>query len=308
MKILSHLKSGALRSVKSWKGILIIWFLIFVMIGILAASAKSGLKSMIGSSMITELLRDTVNADVLTDLKEGLSVLIASVTKGFILLILFTFIANAFFSGGLFNILSKKCSRKSLSCFLSGGASNFWSVLVINLIVSLIFIAVASIIGGILALIVSKSGGGNPEPGAMSKAIRFSIIIVALLLPVLLLVADYARAWLIGNDSKKPFSAIGAGFVMTFKKCVLSYLVMIILIIIQAGFGVLVVSKLMGSKPSTGGGVFLLFLISQILFIIRLFLRTWRYGSVTSLLEETQTTAVSQGQSEPVAEPLSDQV
>ncbi len=308
MKILSHLKIGALSSVKSWKGIIFIWFLIFVMIGILAASAKSGMKSMIGSSMITELLKDTLNVDVLADLNEKISVLLASLTKGFILLIMFSFLANAFFSGGLFNILSRKCKRKSLSCFLSGGASNFWSVLVINLIVSLIFIAVISIIGIIPAFIVSKSGSGNPEPGAMSRSIRISMIIMALLIPVLLLVADYARAWLTVNDSKKPFKAIGTGFAMTFRKFASSYPAMIILILIQSAFGWLVISKLIGSKPSTGGGVFLLFLISQVLFIIRLFLRAWRYGTVISMMEETPTTEASQDRSEPVAVPLSDQV
>ena len=177
-----------------------------------------------------------------------------------------------------------------------------------DLIVSLIFIAAISIIGVIPALIVSKSGSGNPVPGAMSKSIRISLIIMALLIPVLLLVVDYARAWLTGNDSKKPFKAIGAGFALTFRKFLLSYPVMMILIIIQAGFGWIVVSKLLGSKPSTGGGVFLLFLISQVLFIIRLFLRAWRYGSVTSMLEDSKATEASQDQSEPVAVPLSDQV
>ena len=306
MKILSHLKSGALRSLKTWKSILIIWFIFFVLIGIIAASAKSGLKSMIGSSMITELLEDTINADVIADLRDGLSVLVTSVTKGFFLLIMVTFIANAFFSGGLFNILRKECSRKSLICFFKGGVSNFRAVLVINIIVSLIFIAVVSIIGGIPAMIASKSGSGNPEPGTLGKTIRISMVIVALLLPVLLLVADYARAWLTGNDSKKPFSAIGKGFTMTFKTFVLSYPVMMILIITQALFGFVAVSKLIGATPSGGGGVFLLFLISQLLFIIRLFLRTWRYGSITSMLEGTAATMVAQDQSEQVAEPLLD--
>ena len=307
MKILLHLKSGAVSSFKSWKGILIIWLVTFVMIGIIAASAKSGLKSMIGSSMITELLRDSVNADVLTDLRDGLMVLLPSVTKGLGLLILITFITNAFFSAGLFNILGKKCSSKSLSCFLSGGASNFWSVLVINLIVTMIFIVIALLVGGIPALIVSKSGSGNPEPGALGRTIRMSFILMALLLPFVLLIADYARAWQTGNNPKKPFRAIGVGFAMTFGKFSISYPVMLILIIIQSVFGVFIVSKLLGSKPLTGGGVFLLFLVSQIFFIIKLFLRAWRYGSVTSMLE-TETIKVSPGQSEQVAEPLSDQV
>jgi hypothetical protein len=38
-------------------------------------------------------------------------------------------------------------------------------------------------------------------------------------------------------------------------------------------------------KPDTGTGIFLMFLLSQIMFIVKIYLRTWRYGIITSKFE-----------------------
>lgn len=41
-----------------------------------------------------------------------------------------------------------------------------------------------------------------------------------------------------------------------------------------------------GIRPFTGGGILLLFILSQLLFFIKVMLKAWRYGSVTSLMEQ----------------------
>lgn len=55
--------------------------------------------------------------------------------------------------------------------------------------------------------------------------------------------------------------------------------------IIQILYGWLVLNIISGIKPVTGGGVFLLFILSQLLFIIKILLKGWRYGSITKLME-----------------------
>jgi hypothetical protein len=285
MKILTHIKSGALRSVKASKGVLIIWSLSLLLISLVSLPLKSGFKSMVGSSMITELLTHGFNADVFMDMKEGLISLIPVLTTGFLLILLFNFLLNAFFTGGLFTILSSKNTKHTLSDFFAGGASNFWSVLIINIITTLIILLSGSVIGGIPLAIVS-SGPGSPEPGAIGKIVRIAVIIMALLLPILLLVADFSRAWQVTHNEKKPFKAIGFGFSMTYRTILLSFPIMLLLVLVQFGFGALVMSKLLASKPVTGGGVLLLFIGSQLLFIFRISLRVWRYGCVTSVMEE----------------------
>ena len=284
MNILSHLKSGAWRSVKAWRGIIIIWFLSLLLLSLMALPMKSGFKSLIGSSMITELLADNFNADVFIDLKAGLLSLLPALASGFLLVFLVTFLMNAFFTGGLFAILSSNNSRQTASHFFEAGASNFLSVLVIVLITDLIILVTALIIGGIPVAILSASG--SPEPGVTRKVIRIAIIVFALILPLLILAADFARAWQVVNEKNKPYKAIGFGFSTTFGTFIKSYPVMVILMLIQSGFGALVMTKLLSAKPVTGGGVFLFFIGSQILFLIRIMLRAWRYGSVTSLMED----------------------
>lgn len=292
MKILTHLKSGAVRSLKAWKGVLVIWLLILFLISLLALPVKSGFKSMLGSSMVTELLAETINIDVITDLTTGIGAMLPVLTIGFFLVLLFGFFLNVFVTGGLFSILDGKNESKTMSRFFAGAASNFWSFLVIILTTIAMLMLSASLIGGIPMIIVSGGEAGR-EPGVTGKIVRIALIIFAILLPVFLLVADYARAWQVSNQEKRPFKAIGFGFSKTFSTFFLSYPMMLILVAIQTGIGALAASKLLLAKPDTGGKVFMFFLLSQIFFIIKILMRAWRYGSVTSAMEEIANAKVA---------------
>jgi hypothetical protein len=61
---------------------------------------------------------------------------------------------------------------------------------------------------------------------------------------------------------------------------------MLLVVIIQLLFGWLVLEILPSWHPSTGGGIVVLFLVSQLLFIIKIMFRTLRYASVTSLMQQ----------------------
>jgi hypothetical protein len=62
---------------------------------------------------------------------------------------------------------------------------------------------------------------------------------------------------------------------------------------VQALYGWLVLRLLASIRPVTGGGIILMFILSQILFFIKIVLKAWRYGSVTSTMELTITTITS---------------
>ena len=284
MKVLIAIKSSTFRSLKSWKGILIVWFSTLLLVLILALPMKGALNSGFGSSMITEKLTDGINLEVLADLGATLKSLISYFSAGFFLLILIGFLMNTFFTGGLFNSMKGSSGKFSAREFFGASAKNFWPFLVISLILFTIILFLALIV-----IVVPMSITGQADVPAEGALFRTGIIVLPiffLLLVLFLLVADYARAWQVTKERNECFKAIGFGFSQTFRTFLSSYPLMIIILILQVLYCLLVFSILPGMKPVTGGGVFLLFLLSQFLFFFRILLKVLRYGSVTSLMEQ----------------------
>ena len=284
MKVLIAIKSAAFRSLKLWKGILIVWFSSLLLVCTLAIPMKGALNSGFGSSMITEKLTDGINLEVLADLGATLKSLISYFSAGFFLLILIGFLMNVFFSGGLFDSLKGSSGKFCRGEFFRASAKNFWPFLIISLIIYSIILLLAFVIIGIPMIIVGNAD--VPVEGALFKTGIIVFTIFFLLMTILILVADYARAWQVTKERNECFKAIGFGFSQTFRTFLSSYPLMIILLILQVLYGLLVFSILPGMKPVTGGGVFLLFLLSQFLFFFRIMLKVLRYGSVTSLMEQ----------------------
>lgn len=284
MQILKAIKSGALRSVSTWKGVLIIWFSLLLLISLLVIPMKGALRSGLGNSMITEKLADGINIEVFAELGQVFSSLISFFASGFLLVLLAGFLLNVFFAGGLFGTLRGASGKFLSSEFFKASARNFWSFMVISLILSLIIMTLLFIIVGIPLGIVSQSQ--TASEGSMQTAVKITGLIFLLLLPILLLVADYSRAWQVSADHPACFKAIGYGFSRTFKTFLTSYPLMIIVLLIQILFGWFVLTVIPGLRPASGIGVFLLFLLTQLLFVIKILLRAWRYGSVTALMEQ----------------------
>jgi hypothetical protein len=154
---------------------------------------------------------------------------------------------------------------------------------VISLLISLIILALIMFIIVLPVGIAASSGSGSET--VIILTIFLSVICFLLLSMIFTLAADYARAWHVIQDKQSCFKALGFGFSRTFGTFLSSYPMMLILLIIQLVFTTIVMLFLSRWKPDTRGGVFLLFLASQMLFYIKCGLKVWRYGSVTSLME-----------------------
>lgn len=284
MKIISALKTGIFRSVRIWKGVLIVWFLSLLLVSFLAIPMKGALKTGFGKSMITEKLMDGINVEVLGDLGSNLNGLLSFFSSGLLLLILFGILMNSFLSGGLFDSLKPISERFSPSDFFKASSKNFWSFLAITIILDIMILLLIFLIISLPLTIVGQTE--VPTEGAVFKTFITVMPIFLLLYTLLLVVADYARAWQAGKERNAIFKAIGFGFSQTFRTFLSSYPLMIILVFVQVLYGWLVFKILSGMEPVSGGGVFLLFLISQFLFFLKILLKVWRYGSVTVLMEE----------------------
>jgi hypothetical protein len=283
MRILNPIISGAVRSIKSIKGVLAIWISSLLLVALVALPMKSSVNSVLGRSMITEKLKDGINMDVFTDLGTNMTTILSGFTIGFFLLMFFGILLNVFFNGGLFLTLRSGEERYSSSKFFRGAGINFWPFLLITGIISLIILILSSLIFGV-AFWIAGSSDSSPE-GTRLRAGIISAIIVVAILPVFLLVADYARIWQVTSSKSAGFKAIGVGFKQTFKYFFSSYPVMLINMAIQLLFSLFMVKFILGKGPQTGAGIFFLFMFSQFLFIIKILLRVWRYGSITSMYE-----------------------
>jgi hypothetical protein len=284
MKLFIAIKSAAFRTLKSVKGVLIIWFLSLLLVSLVVFPLKGILISGFGKSMITEKLAEGINIEVFTDLSSNLKNLLFSFSRGLLILILTGFLMNTFLCGGLFDSLKGSTGKFSAGEFFKASAKNFWSFLFISLIINIIIFFLAILLVMLPISVVSNAAA--QEDGAVLKTGIILIPIFLLLVVMLFLVIDYARAWQVSADRNECFKALGFGFRQTFRTFLSSYPLMIILLIVQVLYGLLVLNILPGMKPVTGNGVFLLFLLSQFLFFVKILLKAWRYGSVTSLMEQ----------------------
>jgi hypothetical protein len=282
MKIMNYIISGLVRSVKSIKAVLTIWISTLLLVCLVALPLRSSVNSILGKSMITEKLKDGIDADVLADLGTNLGSIISSVSTGIFLVILCGVLLNVFFNGGLFTTLRNNEEKYSTAQFFRGAGIHFWPFFIITLIISLILIlSILVVSGAIIGIAQAGSGGSMRLPAMLS--VFFCLFII---LPVLLLVADYARIWQVKAARSSAFRAIGVGFKQTFRYFLSSYIVMVILVFLQVIFSWFMLKFITGKGPQTGFGIFFLFILSQFLFIIKLILRVWRYGSVTAMFEK----------------------
>ena len=284
MSILNPIISGAVRSIKSIKGVLSIWISTLFLVSLVVIPMRASINSVLGHSMITEKLKEGLNVDVLTDFGTNMTTIISGLSIGVFLLILFGILLNVFFNGGLFTTLRCGEEKYSSSQFFRGAGTNFWPFFLITFIMSLVILIIVALTFGISFLI--ENIGSSPAEGAGYKATIIGGIISVIILPVFLLVSDYARVWQVTSTESAGFKAIGVGFSQTFRHFFSSYPVMFVNVVIQALFGGFVLKFLSVKGPQTGLGIFLLFLLSQFFFIIKILLRVWRYGSVTFMFEK----------------------
>jgi hypothetical protein len=285
MKILNSLKSGFYQALKAWKGILLVWLILLILASFTTIPLRGGLKSAFGNSMITEKLAEGFSLEAYMDLGPALKTIVSSATSGFLFIFLIGFIANAFLTGGLFGSLKKDCIRFSSGEFFGNGAKNFWSFLLISLIITLIITFLSFIIVGIPLTIIITAETISEKTAFMTGVAV--VLVFLILLPILLIAADYARAKKASDESFSWSRSLGYGFTLTFRKFWSSYLMMLMLILCQVILALLIMSILPGWKPVKGSGVFLLLIVSQLLLFARLLLKTWRYGSFTAMMEET---------------------
>lgn len=284
MKIILAIKSGLFRSLRAWKGILIFWFISLMMVSFLIIPLRASLKAVFGNSMIIEKLVNGINVDVLGDMGPNLHSIVSSLFSGIMILTFAAFVINAFITGGLFDSMKKGSDRFSSGTFFSSSSKNFWSFLII---LAILYIIIIFLIIIVIVIPVSIAGKAESAPeGIVFRTLAYSCAVFLMAMALIFLVADYARAWQAAHVHNACFKALGFGFSQTFRNIFSSSVLMITMFIFQAVVAWVMIKIIAGYTPATGGGVFLLFIFSQLLFILKIFIKAVRYASVTSLMEQ----------------------
>ncbi|MBN2665944.1 MAG: hypothetical protein JXR67_05495 [Bacteroidales bacterium] len=304
MKILSVLKSGLIRTFRVRTAVLVTWLSLSLLTILLVYPLRASLTTAFGSSMVTERLADGPDIEVFADLGAAGETLISAFANGLIITFFIAFIINAFLTGGLFGVVKKDSGKFSAREFFRSAAANFFPFLGITFIMTLI-IGFGVLILGLVPIGIS---GMSENPGGSSHTyIRIAgVVLIFLIMPVFILVTDYSRAWRASRNDGSCFAALGYGLGRTFKGFWRSYLLMIVLILLQMLFLFIVFLILPAWSPSTGGGVILMLIVSQLLLFLRLFLKTWRYGSVTAMMESLREVKHEEPQLISQADPVSD--
>ncbi len=277
MTLVRVLKKGAAAAALSYKQLLVIWVVSLIMILFVSIPLRVMLNAVFGHSMAVMRLTDGFDAGLLGDVGKPFLYLLSAAGAGGLVLLLAGFLLYTFFAGGLFASYTTAWGGLKMTAFIRESARNFLPFLKVNLLTLLIIAGYTFVVLGLPAVArMALSKGSMSEGGSMT----FLYFIWILGLPLWLFVADASRRWIAATGSGKAFRAMGAGFRALKERFWLSYGTVLLILIVNAMFLFLSFWYLTCSVPEKGGMILIFFIITQIMFFIRLFMKAWRYASV----------------------------
>ncbi|MFO7575002.1 MAG: hypothetical protein R6W67_07575 [Bacteroidales bacterium] len=283
MKSLSVYYDGYLKSVRSFRSIVLLWIISLAGSMLIVAPLERNIGRLLDGSMASELLYDGFNIDVFADLMYAVMPAMASFSISFILVTVIVFLANTFVTAGLFRILAGSRKKQyKWKTFLMGADRGFTGFLFVAIIAGVSIVLLLLILAGVPLAIASAAGAGY-------TLIVIIVTVAALLfifaLPVVLLTADYARAMLTADKYLGPWKAITRGFRKVRKRLWKAWVAMIIILLVSALVGFAAWKFTLPGKAVTGGGLFLLLIISQLFVFLKVWIKVIRYGTVTAMKE-----------------------
>jgi hypothetical protein len=277
MSLVETLKKGAVATASSYKLILLIWATTMVSAIAVGYPLKSFLNIIFGNSMAMERFTDGFDVGLAGDIGRPLGGLMAAVSAGTLLYSFIGLLIMTFFAGGLFRRFTLSWGGLTVSEFLKASANNFMPFLKVAIIMMLVIGVYTFIIIGIPVIIIMAVSGRDMPGGAL---LYLFWAVWALGMPVWLFVADTSRRWIAATGSRKAFRAIGAGFRALKEKFWLSYGTVLVVVLLNSAFIFIAFWYAVTKTPDRGIMIFLFFIITQLLVILRLFMKAWRYSSV----------------------------
>lgn len=283
MRLFSVLKNGAVKAAGSYKPLITMWVITLFMILLVAMPLKLGLKMIFSKSFATDRLLDGFDAGLTGDMGPAFGNLLGSATYGGFLLLVAGFLLYTFFAGGLFACYTRSYGSFKITSFLRSSGYYFFTYLGIGILVLLMIFVWTLVIIGIPS---GVTGSVAKDPFAAMAVLKIMAVVWALGLPVWFLVADRARVWVASTGIRKVSRALGAGFSSLRTGFKVSYLAVLIIFLLNLAFLGLAFAFTAGALPEKGFLLTLFFLATQAMFVVRIFMKAWRYATVSELTPE----------------------
>jgi hypothetical protein len=135
----------------------------------------------------------------------------------------------------------------------------------------------------IIGIPAAIAGTAANDPFTVLSVSKIMAVVWVLGLPVWFLVADRARIWVATTGIRRVFRAVGAGFSSLRIMFSVSYAAVLTVFLVNLAFLGLIFAFTAGALPEKGYMISLFFLATQALFFLRIFLKAWRYATVSEL-------------------------
>ncbi len=282
MSLFKTLKNGALATASSYKLILVIWGTTLVLTLAAGYPLKVFLNSIFGKSMVTVLLNDGFDISLAGDIGKPFGALMASAFAGTVLVGTAGFFLMVFFAGGLFRRFTLAGGCLKVSEFLRSSATAFIPFLKVTLLMMLIIAGYTFVVIGVPALVMVLVSGSKMPSG---NGIYIFYVIWALGMPVWLFVADASRRWIAATGSRQVFRALGAAFRSLRERFWHNYGIVLSVVLTNALLVIAILWFAAVATPVKGIMVFLFFIATQALVIIRMMMKAWRYAVVCEVVQ-----------------------
>ncbi len=284
MNIARAYKNGFTSTLQSPRMLLFIYVMNLLLSLLLALPFMKILQTGFGDSMVVNSIKEGFSFTVFTDFFQNSKsniVILANLIKWVgLIYILF----NIFINGGILRTLNKE--RFTITTFFTGSGYNFWRFLFLTMFMFVIHI--------IVALIIFIPSGIFYEQISLNASSELTsiywwlgtVVLYLFFLVIFLIVSDYAKFYIVLNDSINIFNAFWKGLKYTFSNFIRVYVLYLWVLIIPIALTYIYikVSDDIGMLAITG--IILTFLLNQIFILLRIFFRVWLFASELELYSD----------------------
>lgn len=283
MKLISLYQDGFRKSVRSLRSIVLLWIISLAGSLLIVAPLERNLGRLLDGSMASELLYDEFDIDVFADIMHAVIPALASFSISLFLIAVIVFLANTFVTAGLFRILAGSWKKTyKWKTFLLGADRGFGGFLFIAITTGVCIALLILILAGVPLVIAFAAGATYTQIVIIGSV---AALLLILIVPVVLLTADFARVLLTADKYLGPWKAITGGFRKVRKRLWSAWVAMIIILLVSALISFIAWKLTINSKAATGAGLLMLLLFSQLFIFLKAWIRVFRYGTVTAMRE-----------------------